>query len=523
MSTLFLKYRPQTFSDLVGQDSIRKTLQNALKAQRPGHAYLFSGSRGTGKTSTARIFAKGLICQSLKDGDPCGVCDLCNTVADGSLVDVIEIDAASNRGIDQIRDLREKIKFSPSIAKRKVYIIDEVHMLTKESFNALLKTLEEPPDHAFFCLATTEIHKLPETIISRCQVFMFGRFTIKQMVDRLKYICENEKIKYEEPALEIIAKKAEGGLRDAISLLEQTAAETEHNLTEEGTRKSLGVSDTEQLENLYKSLINKEAQTGIDIIETLAQVGADFRNFGHDFLGHLREKMHESVKTSALVELPIILKSIEEIEKALFRLKTSPIVELPLEIAIINICTQGSVIQTQEIKEPPAPQKISPSLKPQTKPTSNPAPKPQKIASIMSNDEIFSETSSKKEDPKKDIEPTPEPPRAPAGSSSNALPTTGQIQDKMPEIATRAGLPAFVKKSFITTKAEIKDGNIIFQTDSEFHREKLTNIATKSNIRKAFNEIFQTNIEIDFIKTDIQRAPASTPNNQAASDDFLVF
>jgi len=184
--SLFLKYRPQTFSDLVGQEAVRRTLQNALKSERPSHAYLFTGSRGTGKTSTARIFAKGLNCENLQDGDPCGTCRFCTGTADGSLIDVIEIDAASNRGIDEIRDLREKINFAPNVAKRKVYIIDEVHMMTKEAFNALLKTLEEPPDHAFFCLATTEIHKVPETIRSRCQTFSFQRFTLDQLSDRLK-------------------------------------------------------------------------------------------------------------------------------------------------------------------------------------------------------------------------------------------------------------------------------------------------------------------------------------------------
>jgi len=230
--SLFLKYRPQTFSDLVGQEAVRRTLQNALKAERPSHAYLFTGSRGTGKTSTARIFAKGLNCENLQDGDPCGVCRFCTGTADGTLIDVIEIDAASNRGIDEIRDLREKINFAPNVARRKVYIIDEVHMMTKEAFNALLKTLEEPPDHAFFCLATTEMHKVPETIRSRCQTFSFQRFTLTQLTDRLAYISEKESINAETEGLDIISRKAEGGLRDAISLLEQVAAETENQVTQ---------------------------------------------------------------------------------------------------------------------------------------------------------------------------------------------------------------------------------------------------------------------------------------------------
>ena len=331
---LFLKYRPQTFADLVGQDVVRKTLQNALKAEKPSHAYLFAGSRGTGKTSTARIFAKGLNCLQLSDGDPCGTCEFCTGTAEGSLVDLVEIDAASNRGIDEIRDLREKIQFAPSHAKRKVYIIDEVHMLTKEAFNALLKTLEEPPDHAFFCLATTEMHKIPETILSRCQAFLFQRFTLDQLIDRLNFIAKEEKFIVEQAALALIARKAEGGLRDAISLLEQVAAETENNLTQANVQASLGISSQELLQNLYTAIVAKNTQEGLDILRNIAKEGRDFRAFGHDFLGFLREKMFQSLETP---ELPLILKTIEEIEKALGRLKTSPIVELPLEIAVINL------------------------------------------------------------------------------------------------------------------------------------------------------------------------------------------
>ena len=511
MSTLFLKYRPQTFSDLVGQSSIRKTLQNALKAERPSHAYMFSGSRGTGKTSTARIFAKGLICPNLKDGDPCGECDLCQGVADGSLVDIVEIDAASNRGIEEIRDLREKINFSPTIAKRKVYIIDEVHMLTKEAFNALLKTLEEPPDHAFFCLATTEIHKVPETILSRCQVFLFGRFTITQMVDRLKYISESEGYTAEEAALEIIAQKAEGGLRDAISLLEQVSAETEGNITEQATRESLGVSDSEKLESLYQSLMRNDRSAALSVVEDLAQVGADFRSFGHDFLNHLRNKMHEAVKDRNSTSLQKTLTAIEAFETALFRLKSSPIIELPFEIAIISICS-GEEASNQTTK---------PSSKPQEKPQEKVSPPPVKeeLEGGPSDDKKEAETSEPKA--------TSQEPQAFSSSKVNTdLPTKDQVQSRMEEIAQKADLPAFVKKSFMTTIPSAEENGVCFYTDSEFHREKLETPAVKNSIKAALKDIFGSSIEVQFVKKAIERpaAETSTTNESASSNsDALVF
>ncbi len=331
-TTLFLKYRPQTFADVVGQEVVIRTLQNALKSDRPAHAYLLVGSRGTGKTSTARIFAKGLNCLSLNDGAPCGECNICKSTADGSLVDVIEIDAASHTGVDNIRDLREKANFMPNMAKRKIYIIDEVHMLSKGAFNALLKTLEEPPAHAFFILATTEFDKVPETIISRCQTFTFGRFSIEQLVERINYICTKEQFKTTRDALELIARKAEGGLRDAIGLLEQLSAETEGKFDAEAVRSSLGISSEEQLKTFFDALENKDADAAFAVLKDINKRGGDFRAFGHDFLNFLREKMYESLNDHT--RLSYLVAKIEAIEGALTRFRTSPLVELPLEIAV---------------------------------------------------------------------------------------------------------------------------------------------------------------------------------------------
>ena len=335
MQSLFLKYRPQQFQDLVGQDAIISTLKNSIKNKKLVHAYLFCGSRGTGKTSTARIFAKGLNCKNVQNGEPCGECNFCVDTKNGTMVDVIEIDAASNRGIDEIRDLREKVLFSPNRAKRKIYIIDEVHMLTKEAFNALLKTLEEPPAHAFFILATTELHKIPETIKSRCQTFIFKKFNLAELVDRLAYIAEQEKISVQKESLDLIAKKAEGGMRDAISLLEQIASETENNITLEQVQNSLGISSQEILENFWDAISQKNAQAALDIIEKISINGVDFRMFGHDFLIFLRNKLYQNLENSA--QIKIIINTVEQIEKAISRLKTSPIITLPFEIAVVNL------------------------------------------------------------------------------------------------------------------------------------------------------------------------------------------
>ena len=229
---LYRKWRPKTFSDLVGQEHVSRTLSQAIETGRVGHAYLFSGPRGTGKTSTAKILAKALNCEQGPTTEPCNECESCRRVNDGTSMDVFEIDAASNRGIDEIRDLRETVKFAPANGKYKVYIIDEVHMLTSEAFNALLKTLEEPPERVVFILATTEVHKVPATIQSRCQRYDFKRIAVREIAERLRYVAENSEIKAEDAALALIARESAGGMRDALSTLDQCASLAEEQVTE---------------------------------------------------------------------------------------------------------------------------------------------------------------------------------------------------------------------------------------------------------------------------------------------------
>ncbi|MBI2634876.1 DNA polymerase III subunit gamma/tau [Candidatus Peregrinibacteria bacterium] len=355
---LYRKYRPHNFDNLVGQDHIKTTLINALQTGRVSHAYLFAGPRGTGKTSTARLIAKALNCTNLeKEHEPCNTCEFCMDINEGRLIDVIEIDAASNRGIDEVRDLKEKINFSPTRAKIKVYIIDEVHMMTKEAFNALLKTLEEPPTHVYFILATTEIHKLPETIISRCQRFDFRRISHKALLTRLSYICQKENIAADDRALDAISKYVEGGLRDAIGLVEQLTRDGK--LSFEQVREVLGVSDFSLLENLMGALMKKNTEEALRIIHELYGQGSDLKQFVHEFVDLLRMKMLASVAEGKAVQTGEFIRMIEIFQEAQRGLD-SAIPQLPLEIAVIRISgpVQKGKAETPATIEEKAPEKV---------------------------------------------------------------------------------------------------------------------------------------------------------------------
>ncbi len=296
MSTvLYRKYRAQDFDQLVGQEHITKILKNSIKSNQISHAYLFVGSRGTGKTSTARIFAKAVNCSNpLKDGNPCNKCDICESITNGTYLDMIEIDAASNRGIDQIRELKEKIEFVPSKGRFKVYIIDEVHMLTTEAFNALLKTLEEPPDHVIFILATTDVHKLPATILSRCQRYDFRLGTSKEIESTLEEILNKEKLKIEKEGLDIIVRNARGSYRDALSLLDvvvnsQLKGKNPKKITQQEVRDVLGIPEVYMVNDLLTALVTNESKKALECIKELEIKGTNLVQFTAFTLEVLRE------------------------------------------------------------------------------------------------------------------------------------------------------------------------------------------------------------------------------------------
>ena len=301
-TSLYRKFRPISFNEMVGQEHITKTLKNQIIANRAGHAYLFSGGRGTGKTTAAKIMARAINCLNPKeDGEPCNECEICKAILEGSLTDVVEMDAASNNSVEDVRAIRDEVNFLPTLAKYRVYIIDEVHMLSTGAFNALLKTLEEPPEHVKFILATTEPQKLPATILSRCQRFDFKRITVENIVKRLKIICEESKIKITEEALKMIAVLAEGALRDGISILERCSQDTEEIIDENKIRDLVGMPRLELIKELVKNMIDKEPERAIEITNTVIREGKDLDNFLWEVIKYVKDTL--IYKTTQKLEL----------------------------------------------------------------------------------------------------------------------------------------------------------------------------------------------------------------------------
>ena len=331
---LYRVYRPKTFEDVVGQEHIVKTLKNQIKNNNIGHAYLFSGTRGTGKTSTAKIFARAVNCLNPINEEPCNECEICIDTLNDNIMDIVEIDAASNNSVDDIRELRESVKYTPSKAKYKVYIIDEVHMLSQGAFNALLKTLEEPPSYVIFILATTEPHKIPATILSRCQRFDFKRVSSKDIADRMSYICEKENIQAEDKALSLIARNSQGALRDALSILDQCMSFGNDKIEYNDVIELLGTVNIDELLQLSQSIIDEDTKKSLQILNEFIIWGKDIRNLINDLIDHFRNLMvcKVSKDLDEIISLPE-----ESIERLKEQSKTININDL---IRILNILSE---------------------------------------------------------------------------------------------------------------------------------------------------------------------------------------
>lgn len=355
--TLYRKYRPKNFSEVIGQTHVVRTLSNAVKNNRIGQAYLFCGPRGTGKTSIARILAKTVNCEKLKDAITCEKCESCSLISKNKSLDIIEIDAASNTGVDNIRELRETVVLPPTRLRYKVYIIDEVHMLSAGAFNALLKTLEEPPSHVIFILATTEIHKVPTTIISRCQRFDFSRLPIQNIIEKLSLIAKAEKVKIDKASLEMIAISAEGAMRDAESLLSQIIALEDKEITVSEVEEILGTADRKYTENITEMIIEKNTTEAIKKINFLLSQGYDLSVFAKSLINYFRQLMLIKIndKLSEFFSYEMTREQIENMKKQAEKAKLEDILsvinllleaqnkinsfilpQMPLEIAIIK-------------------------------------------------------------------------------------------------------------------------------------------------------------------------------------------
>ena len=353
-TALYRTFRPLKFEDMVGQEHITKTLKNQIIAGRVGHAYLFNGGRGTGKTTSAKILARAVNCLNPQNGEPCNECEICKSILDGSLTDVVEMDAASNNSVEDIRSIRDEVNFLPTKAKYRVYIIDEVHMLSVGAFNALLKTLEEPPEHVKFILATTEPQKLPATILSRCQRFDYKKIKDDDIVKRLKIICSESKIKITEDALKTIAVLSEGAMRDAISILERCSQESVEEITIDLVKKLVGLPSLETIQKLAKAILENNEMVALESIEDVINDGKDLYNFLWEVIKYIKdilifkatnsldlyseEELVEIQKLAEKVDKERILKVIYQLSDLENNIKSSSQKAIMFQTGVIKIC-----------------------------------------------------------------------------------------------------------------------------------------------------------------------------------------
>lgn len=468
--SLYRKYRPTSFADVVGQDHIVSTLESAAKQNKLAHAFLFAGSRGTGKTSVARILAKNLMTNGIEDAA------LKQQIAQGietdSVVDLLEIDGASNRGIDDIRELIEKIQFSPVVARAKVYIIDEVHMLTKEAFNALLKTLEEPPRYAYFILATTELNKIPATIQSRCQCFPFRRIREEDIIRRLQYIADQEKISIDRDALRAIAHHVEGGMRDAISLLDQMRSLEKITLQE--VEQRIGSTGLQYVEEVFLALADQNAEAALQVVKKLEDAGVSFESFIRQMLSTARAALRTAVENKQPIHE--ITTIIDTLLAAVRNLRVSPVPGIVLEAALLSLCSPTET--TTDAK---------PTIKVETKPKAE-APVPKESA-----------------------EESTEPPKPGIIEVPNL--NLEAVQEQWNTVVKNT-TPAAVKMSLKNGRVTaVDDKQITISFASDFHKSTVAKTDASLQVEKVIEGIFKKHIRVHCV-LDTE----STTNNTTDTD-----
>ena len=515
---LYRQYRPKTFDQVLGQEHIVNTIKNQIQSGNIGHAYLFSGTKGTGKTSIAKIFSRAVNCLSPVDGNPCNKCEICKGILDESIMDVIEMDAASNRGIDDIRELKDKTIYPPSRAKYKIYIVDEVHMLTEQAFNALLKTLEEPPEHLIFILATTEPEKLPQTILSRCQKFDFKRIKTTDLTKNMDNICKELDISIEDRALKLIARNSDGSMRDGLSLLDQCISYKTGELKYEDILDILGIANTELLFELVNNIMDKSLEKALFKIDEIIQNGKDINQFIKDLIYHFRnllivktsnnpmeimdmdeEIIEKYIEQSKSMSIDYILKVLDILNSSEVQAKWATQPRIILEMAIIKIVKLEEsmsleerieklekIINSGEISVAKANSKVT-NDKSVRKPAVEPRPK-----KIIEEPKITKEL-------KKETEPSPivdDGVELPFETIQKDWENVLQIvRDKRASThgLLREGHPV----SFLNNKLEIG-----FKDGYGFHKEAISREDNKELVEKIVSNYFSKNIVIDFIMAD---------------------
>lgn len=527
--TLYRKYRPQKFSEIIGQNHIVQTLSNAIKNERIGHAYLFTGPRGTGKTTMARIFAKTVNCAEIKNSEPCLACENCKNIQNGRSLDIIEIDAASNTGVDNIRELREAVKLPPTRAKFKVYIIDEVHMLSTGAFNALLKTLEEPPAHVIFILATTEIHKIPDTIVSRCQRFDFAKLPLENILKKLSFIAKKEGIKIEKDALEMIAIDSEGGMRDAESLLAQVISLEDKNITSKEVEEILGTTDSKNIEEMADMLLEGRISDSLKFVNRVSNEGYDVEIFNKSLLNYFRKLLVVSVDENLAKNFSLeltsgqidkiksisksktgeILKIIENFSEAQNKIKSSFIPQLPLEIAIAKLGNYELKTISHEISKRDSEKEEQAAERPRLE---------------KENCDV-SETLQSKADIKKESEKETSENSMTQEKSNLAI---DDVKYKWKEIIKETKPYNHSLSAFLLNcqPIEIKDGYLVIVTKYKFYKDKLSEVQNKLTIEKVLAKILGSEIRVKFLSEDEAGVKIKTkspvPKDSSSSEKLNV-